>query len=56
VKGFKSAVYPVEWMGLMMICCGDGNVKSQCEEDEGTVDGYSNTDRQREIESDKLCV
>jgi hypothetical protein len=25
----------------------DGNVNSQCEEDEGTVDGDSNTDRQR---------
>jgi len=22
VKGFKSAVYPVQWMALMMICCG----------------------------------
>jgi hypothetical protein len=25
----------------------DGNVKNQCEEDEGTVDGGSDTDRQR---------
>jgi hypothetical protein len=31
----KSAVYPMQWMGLMMICCGlwdgseeDGNVKT----------------------------
>jgi len=51
VKGFKSAVYPVEWMGLM-ICCGMavkkmGMLKSQCEKDEGTVDGDSGTDRQR---------
>jgi hypothetical protein len=22
VKGFRSAVYPMEWMGLMTICCG----------------------------------
>ena len=22
VEGFKSAVYPMEWMGLMMIHCG----------------------------------
>jgi hypothetical protein len=22
VKGSRSAVYPVQWMGLMMICCG----------------------------------
>jgi hypothetical protein len=25
----RSAVYPVQWMGLMMICCGmDENVRS----------------------------
>jgi hypothetical protein len=22
LKSFKSAVYPLQWMGLMMICCG----------------------------------
>jgi len=34
----------------------DGNVKSQCEEDEGTIDGDSDNDRQRQTESDMLCV
>jgi hypothetical protein len=22
VKGLRSAVYPMQWMGLIMICCG----------------------------------
>jgi len=22
VKGLRSAVYPMQWMGLMVICCG----------------------------------
>jgi hypothetical protein len=22
VKGFKKCVYPLHWMGLMMVCCG----------------------------------
>jgi hypothetical protein len=37
---------------------GDGNVRSECEEDEGTdcKDGDSDTDWYREIESDTLCV
>jgi len=50
-------------MVLMMICCGMavkgmGNVRSECEEDEGTgcEDGDSDTDWYRQIESDMLCV
>jgi hypothetical protein len=36
----------------------DGNVRSECEEDEGTdcEDGDSDTDWYRQIESDMLCV
>jgi hypothetical protein len=22
MRGFRSAVYPMEWMGLIMMCCG----------------------------------
>jgi hypothetical protein len=49
VKGFKSAVYPMQWMGLVMLWNDseeDGNVGSECEEDEGTdcEDGDSDTD------------
>jgi len=50
-------------MGLMMICCGMavkriGNVRSECEEDEGTYceDGDSDNDWERQIEYDMLCV
>ena len=37
----RSAVYPVHWMGLMMICCGMtvkrmGMLGVMCEEGEGT--------------------
>jgi len=36
----KSAVYPVQWMGLMVTLWNgseeDGDVRSECEEDEGT--------------------
>ena len=35
----RGAVYPVQWMKLMMMCNGsdeDGNVRSECEEDQGT--------------------
>ena len=37
---------------------GDGNVRSECEEDEGTgcEDGDGDTDGYRQIESDMLCV
>ena len=39
-------------------CEEDGDVRSECEEDEGTDcgGGDSDTDWQREIESDMLCV
>jgi hypothetical protein len=52
VKGFlKSAVYPVQWMGLMMICCGlwdgseeDGNVKPVRKMKALSEDGDGDTD------------
>jgi len=38
----------MEWMGLMMVCCGtpvDGNIRSEREEDEGTdCDGESDNE------------
>jgi hypothetical protein len=50
-KGFKNAIYPMQWMGLMTICCGMavkrmGMSKSYCQEDEGIdcEDGDSDTD------------
>jgi hypothetical protein len=50
-------------MELMMICCGMAvkrieNVRSECEEDEGTdsEDGESVSDWERQIEYDMLCV
>ena len=41
MKGLRSAVYPMQWMGLMMICCGMavkrlGMLGVMCEEVEGT--------------------
>jgi hypothetical protein len=36
----RGDVYPMQWMGPMTICCGDseedGNVRSECEENEDT--------------------
>ena len=58
----KSAVYPVQWMGLMVTFWNgseeDGDVRSECEEDEGTdcEDGDSDTDWYRWIECDMLCA
>ena len=47
----------------MMIYCGMavkriGNVRSECEEDEGTYceDGDSDSDWERQIEYDMLCI
>jgi hypothetical protein len=46
----RSAVYPMQWMRLMMICCGMAVKKvgmlGESEEDEGTdcEDGDSDTD------------
>ena len=43
-EGFVCAV---QWMGLMVICCGmDGDVRGECEGDEGTdcEDGDSDTE------------
>jgi hypothetical protein len=48
----RSAVYPVQWMGLIMMHYGmaakrmGGNVKSECEEDDDTdtEDGDSDAD------------
>ena len=64
VKGFlRSAAYPMQWMGLMMICCGIavkmGNLgMSECEEDESSdcEYGHSDTNWYREMEYDMLCV
>jgi hypothetical protein len=52
VKGLRSAVHPVQWMGLMMICCGMAVRRvgllgvGECEGDEGTdcEGGDSDTD------------
>jgi len=50
-------------MGLMMICCGMalkrmGDVRSECEEDEGAdcEDGDSDTDSLRQLESEMICA
>jgi len=52
----------MQWMGLMMMLWNgmkeDGNVRSECEEDEGTAceDGDSDTDWYMQTESDKLRI
>jgi len=50
-EGFlRSTVYPVQWVRMMMICCGKAvkrvGVRTECEEDESTncEDGDSDTD------------
>jgi hypothetical protein len=44
----RNAVYPMQWMGLMMVCFGMAvkDVRSECEEDKGTdcKNGDSDTD------------
>ena len=37
-------VYPLQWTGLMWNGSEDGNVRSECEEDEGTDCEDGNTD------------
>ena len=51
----------MQWMGLMMICCGMAVKRvgcQECEEDEGTdcEDEDSDNEWYRQIESDMLCV
>ena len=62
VKGFKKCCisnvidgtddYDMLWNGSEE----DGNVKSQCKEDEGTENGDSDSGCHIQIESDMLCI